>query len=141
MKLKLFKKFSIVLAIIGLTLIVSPFSVYARQVIDERTQYTGTGTGSGTTSASDCAGLPASVQEANGCNAGSEDKLPNLITNILNAVIGIVGFVAVVFVIIGGINYMTSAGNSEKTKKHKKCFRVVSMFLQFSGLRKEPTRA
>ncbi len=68
--------------------------------------------------AADCdPNLPASVLEANGCNAGSEDKLPNLITNILNAVIGIVGFVAVVFVIIGGINYMTSAGNSEKTKK------------------------
>ncbi len=64
------------------------------------------------------ANLPASVREANGCT-GSTNALPNIIVNILNAVIGVAGLVAVVFIIIGGFNYMTSAGDPGKTKKAK----------------------
>jgi len=41
------------------------------------------------------------------------------ITTILNAIIGILGLVCVVVIIIGGINYMTSAGDSGKVKKAK----------------------
>ena len=48
-----------------------------------------------------------------------QDTLVNNITNILNAVIGILGLVCVVVMIIGGINYMTSAGDAGKVKKGK----------------------
>lgn len=41
------------------------------------------------------------------------------ITTILNAVIGVLGLVCVVVMIIGGINYMTSAGDAGKVKKGK----------------------
>lgn len=60
------------------------------------------------------------VLSANGCdNAGgtNENDFPNLIIGILNSVITISGLVAVVFIIIGGLNLMTSAGDSEKAKK------------------------
>lgn len=41
------------------------------------------------------------------------------ITTILNAVIGVLGFACVIVIIIGGVNYMTSAGDSGKVKKGK----------------------
>lgn len=51
---------------------------------------------------------------------GEGDKdLTGNITAILNAVIGILGLVCVVVMIIGGINYMTSAGDAGKVKKGK----------------------
>lgn len=41
------------------------------------------------------------------------------ITAILNAIIGVLGLVCVVVMIIGGINYMTSSGDTSKVKKAK----------------------
>lgn len=65
-----------------------------------------------------CAGnLPAEIKEANGCTSGSSGNLSNVVINILNVVIGLLGVVAVIFIIIGGINYMTSSGDSAKVKK------------------------
>ncbi|MBR5027020.1 hypothetical protein IKX64_00260 [Candidatus Saccharibacteria bacterium] len=45
--------------------------------------------------------------------------LNNIIINVINAILGVVGLVAVVMVILGGISYMTSAGDSSKVKKGK----------------------
>lgn len=47
-----------------------------------------------------------------------EDLLGNIQT-ILSAIIGILGFVCVVVMIIGGVNYMTSTGDAGKVKKAK----------------------
>ena len=68
-----------------------------------------------------CATLPSDspAYEAAGCN-GSDDDLPIVITGIVNAVIAVCGLVAVVFVVVGGINYMTSNGDSGKIEKAKK---------------------
>lgn len=60
----------------------------------------------------------AEVKEAAGCN-NNNDALPSIIINILNAIIAVAGLVAVIFIIIGGFNYMTSAGDPGKTKKAK----------------------
>ena len=49
----------------------------------------------------------------------NDNSLETNIGNILNAVIGILGLVCVVVMIIGGINYMTSAGDAGKVKKGK----------------------
>ena len=51
------------------------------------------------------------------------NKDPNLklyVTNILNGVIAILSFACVVVIIIGGVQYMTSAGETQKTEKGKK---------------------
>ena len=57
------------------------------------------------------------VKEAAGCS-GSGDLTAG-VTHILNAIIGVIGLVAVIFIIIGGVNYMTSNGDPQKTKKAK----------------------
>lgn len=58
------------------------------------------------------------IKEASGCgNTG--DKLPSAVINILNGIIAVSGLIAVVFVVIGGVQYMTSAGDGTKTKKAK----------------------
>lgn len=62
--------------------------------------------------------LPEDVRKANGCS-GSTDELPSAITGIVNGVIGLLAVVAVIFIIVGGIQYMTSAGDSGKTKTAK----------------------
>lgn len=67
--------------------------------------------------------LPEEVLAASGCSNSSthaeEDDLPNLIINIVNTVILISGLIAVVFIVIGGIQFMTSAGNAPKIQKAK----------------------
>ena len=65
--------------------------------------------------------VPAEVCAANGCsNSGSINTFESSLTNILNGVISAMGIVAVIFIIIGGINYMTSAGDTSKLEKAKK---------------------
>ena len=59
------------------------------------------------------------IKSASGCSSGSTDELPNVVQGIANAIILVAGVIAVVFIIYGGIQYMTSAGDSAKTKKAK----------------------
>ena len=63
--------------------------------------------------------VPQGVKDAAGCPGNSNSDLPTVFQNILNAIIGIAGVVSVVFIIIGGIQYTTSAGDPGKTKKAK----------------------
>lgn len=51
-------------------------------------------------------------------NTGGTD-LKNAVVSIVNGVIGALGIVAVIVIIIGGVNYMTSAGDASKVKKAK----------------------
>ena len=65
-----------------------------------------------------CPGVSAEIKASAGCS-NSPDKLSNTIQVILNSIIGVLGLVAVVFIIIGGVQYITSQGDSTKTKKAK----------------------
>jgi len=47
----------------------------------------------------------------------SNDNLMSTLTTIINVVIGVVGFVAVAMIVMGGISYATSQGDATKTKK------------------------
>ena len=49
----------------------------------------------------------------------SKDNLTTNIKDIINAVVGVLAIVCVVVVIIGGVSYMTSGGDSGKVKKAK----------------------
>ena len=62
--------------------------------------------------------VPADVLAAAGCN-GNSDQLPNTIIGIINAVIGVLGLVAVIIIIYGGVQYMTSTGDPGRVKKAK----------------------
>ncbi len=52
--------------------------------------------------------------------AGKGDNLTGNLTTILSYIIGALGLVCVVVMIVGGVNYMTSAGDSGKVEKGKK---------------------
>lgn len=58
------------------------------------------------------------VKAAAGCG-GTTGTLDSALTSILNAIILVMGIVAVIFIIIGGVNYITSSGDSNKVKKAK----------------------
>lgn len=51
-------------------------------------------------------------------NQGGNSVDERIIT-IINAVIGVLGLVAVIVIIIGGVQYMTSSGDAGKVKKAK----------------------
>lgn len=46
-------------------------------------------------------------------------NLLDSVTGIINGVIAVLGFVCVVVMIVGGVNYMTSAGDTNKVTKAK----------------------
>jgi len=59
------------------------------------------------------------VRAAAGCPNQSTDTLDNALSTILKGIILVLGIVAVIFIVIGGVNYMTSSGDSNKVKKAK----------------------
>ena len=50
---------------------------------------------------------------------GSDQDLMNVFRTVVNVVLGLVGMIAVVMIIYGGIQYTISAGESGKVKKAK----------------------
>ncbi|MBR3144198.1 hypothetical protein IKF12_03330 [Candidatus Saccharibacteria bacterium] len=65
-----------------------------------------------------CSTADPDVQAAAGCS-NTTTKIEDSITIILNGVIMTLSIVAVIFIIIGGFQYMTSTGDPSKTKKAK----------------------
>ncbi len=49
----------------------------------------------------------------------SDEELEPLIKNVVNLLLAVLGFVAVIMIIIGGIRYTTSNGDSNNTKAAK----------------------
>lgn len=64
---------------------------------------------------------PDSIKAACGCSSVSSQQktLPDVAINIINAVIGVSGLIAVIFIVIGGFQYMTSTGDATKIQKAK----------------------
>ena len=52
-------------------------------------------------------------------NPGAATQLEPMIQTILNVVFGVVGIVAVIMIIIGGVNYTMSQGDTQKIQKAK----------------------
>ena len=77
--------------------------------------------------------VPPSVKDAAGCNSNS-DNLTGIVISILNIIIGLSGLIAVVFIIIGGIGYMTSAGDAPKLEKAKKTILYAAIGLAICAL-------
>lgn len=52
------------------------------------------------------------------CNLANDDRdLMTTATTIINVIVGVVGVIAVAVIVIGGIFYVTSAGDATKTKR------------------------
>ena len=69
----------------------------------------------GKTSA-DCAQAGTLASDPDSCNG---DDLNNMVKVIINTIIFVVGMVAVIMVILGGVSYATSQGDTTKVKKGK----------------------
>ena len=52
-------------------------------------------------------------------NPGAETDLNGMVATILNVVFGVVGIIAVIMIVIGGVNYTMSQGDSQKIQKAK----------------------
>ena len=62
------------------------------------------------------------VKAAYGCpgtDQGSKEDFSNALQGILNGIIASLGLVAVIIIVIGGVMYMTSAGDAGKLQKAK----------------------
>ncbi|MBQ3464623.1 hypothetical protein IJH15_00135 [Candidatus Saccharibacteria bacterium] len=102
MKTKLSKYLLIIVTcIFGLNLLVAPSSFAANDPICDNNN------------------ISDEIKAANGCKGTKAPKLENTIINIIEAIIAVLGVVAVIFIIIGGIQYMTSTGDPGKVKKAK----------------------
>lgn len=78
-----------------------------------------------------------SIKAAYGCPSSSTGTFEGAIEGILYAIIGVSGLVAVIFIVIGGVNYMTSGGDAGKLQKAKNtilyaCIGLVICVLAFA---------
>ncbi|MDO4967312.1 MAG: pilin [Candidatus Saccharibacteria bacterium] len=72
-------------------------------------------------------GKASTTGDLSGCTTGNKgvnasqnkNDLMSTLTTIINVIIGVIGFVAVIVIILGGVQYTTSAGDPGKVKKAK----------------------
>ena len=77
--------------------------------------------------------LPEEVKDAAGCNK-NEDRLAIVITNILISIIFFSGSVSVVYIVIGGIKYISSQGNADMVQQGRKTILYATIGLVISSL-------
>ena len=74
-----------------------------------------------------CPGTQTAVPDLSQCTTGdnainsesNSQDLISVVNTIINVIIGVIGFVAVIVIILGGVSYTTSAGDPGKVKKAK----------------------
>jgi hypothetical protein len=103
-----------------LGLVVTPLAapVTALDVFTDACSSTGNGGGTGTTGTT---GQPAAGSGSSGsiCGAAQSDDASSIITNVINTLFMVLGMIAVIMIVIGGIRYATSGGDSSQTKAAK----------------------
>lgn len=58
-------------------------------------------------------GTPCAANAANSiCKARNNDSIMKILKNVINILLTVVGIIAVIMIIVGGIKYTTSAGDS-----------------------------
>ena len=56
---------------------------------------------------------------ADGNDASGDNGLMGIVNTIINVALGVIGLIAVVMIILGGVQYTTSSGDAAKVKKAK----------------------
>lgn len=75
------------------------------------------------------------AKKAAGCpGTGTSSNFQTLLVAILNSIIGIIGLVAVIFVITGGVQYITSSGDAGKALKAKNTILYASIGIAICAL-------
>jgi hypothetical protein len=83
-------------------------------------------------------GLTEAQKKEAGCFSGDEkaegEKPGQIVQYIVGIIVGLTGSVALVFIIIGGIHYMTATGDATKLKKAKETIMYAVIGLVISAL-------
>ena len=104
--------------LLNLTLLLAAFFLFTNIALATDAGGTGAttpnagGTGAGCPSGQVCLGDPLGL-------SNNPAPIPTLLGNIIKAILGIVGSLALVMFIYGGITWMLSAGNQEQVTKGK----------------------
>ena len=84
---------------------------------------------------------PANFTESGGVcfpiNTGLSDKpVKDIIINLMNWILGVFGFIAIIGFVIAGIMYLTSSGEEEQAKKAKTAMKwaIVGVIVARSGV-------
>ena len=79
--------------------------------------------------------VPEAIRQAAGCDGASPaTSVQDVITNIIRGVIAVLGLVAVIFIVKGGIDYITSNGEAAKIQKAKSTILYATIGLVVSAL-------
>ena len=84
--------------------------------------------------AADCGNVPDYVAEAAGCNGGNENLVPIIVENILKSVIGMAWLTSFVFIVIGGIKFISSRGSAETVQEGKRTILYALIGLAVTSL-------
>lgn len=71
------------------------------------------------TAATGGAGASSTTSGSEICGATSKDSFTDIMKNIINTILFVLGIVAVIMIIIGGIRYVTSNGNAQQINSAK----------------------
>ena len=83
----------------------------------------------------DCSKLDDLEKQAAGCDLQSADpQIGSTVQNVINVVIAVLGIVAVAFVIVGAVQYLTSQGDPNKTKKGRDTILYAILGVILAGL-------
>ena len=84
--------------------------------------------------------IPLFVKAAELPNPLPAEDIPTIVSFAVRGVLGVVGAIALLMLVWGGISWMTSAGNAEKVKKGKDSivwaiFGLLAIFLSYAVIR------
>ncbi len=71
---------------------------------------------------------------------GGVDTFPELVQNVITGILGVVGAISLVMIVIGGITWMTSAGNADRVRRGRDTLLwailgLVVIFLSYAIIR------
>ncbi len=78
--------------------------------------------------------LSSAVNAGKNCAQVECVEANTLVSNFIGWVLGITGLVAVIFIVIGGVGYMTSSGDANKVQKSRKTLTYALIGLAIVGL-------
>ena len=92
------------------------------------------GGSTGGSSQDGCTYLNGAASEAAGCGGESEDILANVVINILLSIIVLGGVISAVYIVIGGIKFISSQGSPDMVQEGRKTLLYAAIGLVISSL-------
>lgn len=119
MKKVMLNLFAVALTVLGLGAVATVSPAYAADnVVNPNGGGTGGGTGGGNDQNwKDCVGKTDCITGTSETGVFGKNDLMGTLTIIINVVVSVVGFISVAMIVMGGISFATSQGDTAKTTK------------------------